>query len=164
MKKEEICVLIDSEEKRLRALAILKMAGVKCYKNSHLLRKFEGSSYFIGTDIPGIWGLIHERQEIITINQLEELLSHNYVVKDIHLTIDELKQQAENLGFELVEKKRVPKDGDFGVFWDDEESNKVLGFISELKHSGYITNSNGGNWKNFRHLTDGEKEKIQNNW
>ena len=35
--------------------------------------------------------------------------------KEVYLTIDELRLQAEKLGFELVEKKRQVKIGDFGL-------------------------------------------------
>lgn len=80
--------------------------------------------------------------------------------EEVYLVIDQLKKQAEALGYELVEKKRVPKVGDFGVFG---EYSTLFGFISEIENNNFA-DSHGSIWDNFRHLTEEEKTKIQNNW
>ena len=88
----------------------------------------------------------------------------NYAVKDIHLTIDELKAQAEMLGFELVKKERKPKVGEFGVFWDDNKNKvHVYDFIHNIENDIFIDKF-GDVWLNFRHLTEEEKQEIQMNW
>ena len=102
----------------------------------------------------------------ITLDQLEQLLNPNYAVKDVMLSVDELKRQAEKLGFELIEKKREVKIGDFCKLWDDDEEHWHLGFISEInKDSIYkFIIKQGTGWKNVVHLTDEEKEKIIKSW
>lgn len=157
MKKEDICVLIDSEEQRLIALDILKRAGEKvaphtrlreCYNEKMWLKMFEDNEWYTA--------YTKEEKTIITLDQLEELIG-------VHLTIDELKKQAEKLGFELVEKKREIKVGDFGVFYNNKLANYYYGFLSKIEEEKYwIEGSIRCN--NFRHLTNEEKEKIQNNW
>lgn len=168
MRKEEICVLIDSEEKRLRALEILKKAGEEVYVGSLLFKESKEVYYYIGySRFYGSWKLIPpDRPEVITLDQLEELLLPNYVVKDVHLTIDELKEQAERLGLELVEKKREIKVGDFGVFWDGDKVIQDVIYFDYLTRieDNFFIDSGGNPFKNFRRLTDEEKEKIQNNW
>jgi hypothetical protein len=87
-----------------------------------------------------------------------------YVVKDIHLTINELKTQAEILGFELVKKERKPKVGDFGMFWDNRNLlSHTYDFIHHIENNVFIDKS-GDVWLNFHHLTEKEKQEIQNNW
>ena len=87
-----------------------------------------------------------------------------YAIKDIHLTIDELKAQAEMLGFELVKKERKPKVGEFGVFWDDSKNKvHVYDFIHNIENNVFIDKS-GDVWLNFHHLTEEEKQEIQMNW
>jgi hypothetical protein len=102
----------------------------------------------------------------ITLDQLEALLTPNYQVKDVILSLDELKQQAEKLGFDLVEKPYEPKVGDFGVFWDNyEEENGYYGFLIDTDDSKYPMQSNNRGWfKNFRKITESEKQKIQESW
>lgn len=155
MRKEEIYVVIDSEEKRLRALDILEKAGEEVYKyflDYKYLKYHEVDCDWFATDEGCIKGLTE-----ITIDQLEQLL--------IPMSqLDQLKQQAEALGYELVEKKREIKVGDFGVFWDDDGENKYLfSVISKIEGKTYFSKF-GAIWQNFRHLTEEEKQQIQNNW
>lgn len=162
MRKEEICVLIDSEEKRLRALEILENAGEKVWNESKLLEKYTRKRYLWNDGEDWIQtGCSFAPQ--ITLDQLEELLLANYVVKDVRVTIDELKEQAEKLGLELVEKKREIKVGDFGVFFSVNEDVLLFDFLLDIEDETFV-DSDGNTWKNFRHLTDEEKEKVQNNW
>lgn len=160
MKKEDVYVVIDSEEKRLRALQILEDAGEKVYKNLihgyYLKYDYKNLDWF-STDKEFV-NLLTE----ITLDQLEQLLNPNYTVKEVHLTIEELKAQAESLGFELVKKERKPKVGDFGLFWDNGKSINYKGFLTKISVGFYDDES--VRWDNFRFLTDEEKANIQNNW
>jgi hypothetical protein len=165
MIKEEIYVVIDSEKKRLRAIEILRNSGEVIEKDSAILKPYEWN-YSIGfCDKEINWGhhgVLLKTQ--ITLEELEAILSPNYAVKDVHLTIDELKAQAEMLGFELVKKERKPKVGDFGVFWDDSLYKiHVYDFIHNTENNVF-TGKHCAVWKNFRHLTEEEKAEIQNNW
>ena len=82
--------------------------------------------------------------------------------EEIKMPLDALKLIAESYGFELVEKKREIKVGDFGKFWVKYEENPLFGFLRDTV-CGY-TDSMGRIWDNFRHLTDEEKQQIQENW
>jgi len=64
MKKEEIYVIIDSEEKKNRAVEILENAGEKIWDSADALR-FDDNDWFITHRVEG---------EEITLDQLEELL------------------------------------------------------------------------------------------
>ena len=86
-------------------------------------------------------------------------------MKDVILSIDELKQQAEKLGFDLVEKPYEPKVGDFGVFWHSDKQSRYYGFIIEIISDDYpFVRDSGVPFKNFRKLTEEEKLKIQESW
>lgn len=165
MKKEEVFVKIDSEEKRLRAIQILTDGSEEIWKNSRIFEKRSAGNLILGYDCKwkisrGTYGLTE-----ITIDHLEQLLTPNYTVKEVHLTVDELREQAEKLGFELVEKKREVKIGDFGLFWDDEDPEMgCYSFLAQKKDIGFKDNYHTSTWENFRHLTDEEKQKIKENW
>lgn len=166
MKKEEIYVVIDSEEKRLRAIQILSDAGENIdYSNfelSEILRVHSvDKDWFLTTT-----DFCKTLQEI-TLDQLELLLNNKYIsfwetpVEPIKL--DALKLIAESYGFELVEKKREIKVGDFGKFYNIFPNNYVCGVLSGACQGEYVDSYSKG-WKNFRHLTDEEKANIQENW
>jgi hypothetical protein len=165
MKKEEIYVVIDSEEKKLRAISILENAGEK-------ISKFTESMYFtetfknlrLGQD--GEWyvfGSIFEAKEI-TLDQLEQLLNPKQEVK---MELDALKLIAESYGFELVEKKREIKVGDFGKFSSEIKIYSTFGFLREIdEYGGFVEEVKGicNTWAKFRHLTEAEKAQITKNW
>jgi len=168
MKKEEIYVVIDDEQKRQRAIQILSDAGENIdYSNfelSEILRVHSvDKDWFLTTT-----DFCKTLQEI-TLDQLELLLNNKYIsfwetpVEPIKL--DALKLIAESYGFELVEKKREIKVGDFGKFWDIEETN-YFGFVKNIRiESSFPFIPEGGViYKNFRHLTDEEKQAITENW
>jgi hypothetical protein len=81
------------------------------------------------------------------------------------IKLDALKLIAESYGFELVEKKREIKVGDFGRFWDSDENYCLYSFLENISKinmyqpKGYTTG-----WSNFTHLTDEEKQAITENW
>jgi hypothetical protein len=198
MKKEEIYVVIDSEEKRLRAIEILTDAKESIYKFSDMLEVY--TTPFLLSFSKAEWCIILRIDDEINISldQLEQLLSpkQGYIcpqtkiqcddeccvsAEDCHITssldsgivdcepkqeikmeLDALKLIAESYGFELVEKKREIKVGDFGKFWVKYEENPLFGFLRDTV-CGY-TDSMGRIWDNFRHLTDEEKQQIQENW
>lgn len=170
MKKEEIYVGIDSEEKRLLALQILKDACENIYKDSSLLKAVQVCYTILHYSLSrNEWILLSSKplhKTEITLDQLEQLLNPNYAVKGVILSVDELKRQAEKLGFELTEKKREVKIGDFCKFWDDDEEHWHLGFISKInKDSTYkFIIKQGTGWMNAAHLTEEEKEKIIKSW
>lgn len=167
MKKEEICVLIDGQEKHLKAVEILRMSGYGWVANSDFCNLQGGDVFYLvySTDLKSWLYLSYGNigKTLITLDELESLLLPNYVVKDVHLTIDELKNQAEKLGFDLVEKKREIKVGDFGAFYSVNEEVLLFDFLLEIEDGSFV-DSDGNTWQNFRHLTNEEKEQIQNNW
>jgi hypothetical protein len=171
MEKENIYLTIDSEEKRLRAIEILHGKDEVC-TDSILLKEFS-DCFFIGFNaVVRKWmrlNFIYLKKQI-TLEELELLLDSSvgltsYVVKDVVLSIDELKTQAAALGFELVEKSYEPKVGDFGVFWDSNEESKIYSFLCNVTVGLYkfITEA-GAPFINFRKLTKEEKQKIQEAW
>ena len=164
MKKEEIYVVIDDEQKRQRAIQILTDAReVIDWSNFELgeILKFDSvaKDWFLTTEE------FKESLQETTLNQLEQLLNPQFVVKEVVLSIDELQKQAENLGFELVKKERQIKVGDFGKFWDDD-NECAYGFITQDDKSERFRFecNNFTWWHNFAHLTDEEKQQIQENW
>ena len=83
------------------------------------------------------------------------------------IKLDALKLIAESYGFELVEKKREPKLGDFGKFWDNGENNCCYDFLKtiDIDDVGTPYETKFGTWyRNFAHLTEEEKKQIQENW
>lgn len=165
MKKEEIYVVIDSEKKRLRAIQILIDAGEDILKHSELLSENPNNKN-LEINV-GEWMLSSDNDEDIlskteiTLDQLEELLNPKQEIK-----LDALKLIAESYGFELVEKKREPKIGDFGKFWDNDENIFIFGFIEsiEIQHQYCFKAKGYSGYKNFSHLTEEEKKQIQENW
>ena len=161
MKKNEIYVVIDSEEKRQRALKILSDAGeIICSFDSSLIY---GHRYkYLRLDNSGRWfvfSFLYQYHRQITLDQLEQILSP----KQEPMKLDALKLIAESYGFELVEKKREIKVGDFGKFWEQNETACVYGFLIENPNKYYRHNSEKL-YNNFCHLTDEEKANIQQNW
>ena len=161
MKKEEIYVVIDSEEKRLRAIQILTDAGETIFDTSSLLNEFPGKMIlrFNGKN----WWITLDSDDKteITLDQLEQLLNPK---QEKPIKLDALKLIAESYGFELVEKKREPKVGDFGKFWDlEDDKYSQYGFILEITEQG-VTSDGELLWDNFSHLTEEEKKQIQENW
>jgi hypothetical protein len=166
MKKEQVYVTIDSEEKRLRAIEILERAGEKIRDGSMLYKCVDNHYNRLCISDRGGWTLFCITHNTgITLDQLEALLIPNYQVKDVILSLDELKQQAKKLGYDLVEKPCEPKVGDFGVFWDEEEGSRYYGFLINTDDGSFPMQSNNRGWfKNFRKLTEEEKQKIQEAW
>jgi len=167
MKKEEIYVVIDSEQTRQRAIKILSDAGESIWNNTDFMGN--GTTVLTQTYITPIilvfykgWYCIKtvgNKQEI-TLDQLEQLLSPK---QEIKMELDALKLIAESYGFELVEKEREIKVGDFGKFWEQNETACVYGFLIENPNKYYRHNSEKL-YNNFRHLTDEEKQAITENW
>lgn len=164
MKKEEIYVVIDDEQKRQRAIQILTDA-----KEEIDWRNFELSEILRVNSVDKDWFLTEayfgKSLKEITLDQLEQLLNPKLIVKEVHLSIEELQKQAKSLGFDLVKKERKIKVGDFGKFWDEIENDCYFGFLITTKQVvfKYRTKS-GGSFRNFAHLTDEEKQQIQENW
>ena len=159
MKKEEIYVVIDDEQKRQRAIQILTDAKEEVLSGSILTGKFHGKAT-LGI-FSKLWQDVNIDSRIeITLDQLEQLLNP----KEIKL--DALKLIAESYGFELVEKVREIKIGDFGKFWDVKETNYFMGFVKNIRIECAFpfTPEGGVIYRNFRHLTDEEKKAITENW
>ena len=169
MKKEEIYVVIDNEETQLKAIQILNDANEDWYNGISQLNifkkypylRFDGKYWYLNT--------VTASCNQISFDTLEQLLKTSFVVEEVVLPIEELRQQAESLGFELVEKKREIKVGDFGKFWGNhEELSTHYDFISDRNNQTklgtiYCT-STIESFRNFRHLTDAEKAQITKNW
>jgi hypothetical protein len=168
MKKEEIYVVINSEEKRLRAIQILNDAGEEIFKNSNLLTHCtdELLVFDIEDNHWRLSNILYLNRVNITLDQLEQMLNPNFVVKDIALPLEELQKQAELLGFDLVKKERQIKAGDFGKFWDNDINEFTLCFLKSIdkKAKYHYQSVFGGVWSNFAHLTEEEKARIQENW
>jgi hypothetical protein len=162
MKKEEIYVKIDSEAKRLRVIEILEKAGEEIIKKSAIYVEGQTGTLVFSHDNEWILTLI-ETTNTITLDQLEALLLPNYQVKDVILSLDELKAQADKLGYQLVEKPYEPKVGDFGVFKKSDCDFEYVGFLDDISDEKFYMKKNIP-WDSFRKLTDEEKTKIQKAW
>lgn len=161
MKKDKIYVVIDSKQKRLRAIQILNDAGVEIrfsMGDRAYYMKFQNGYFF---DFNGFSRPKSEYTEI-TLDQLEQLLANDFDFE--FLKIEDLKEQAALLGYELVKKKREVKVGDFGKFWDEIVEDCVFGFLTEIGIDGFFDKFYTASWKNFAHLTDEEKQQIKENW
>jgi hypothetical protein len=164
MKKENIYVTIDSEEKRLRAIEILEKANAPVRRTSFLYSYVSDRFKYLAMDNAGVWTLfciINDKQ--ITLDELEALLIPNYQVKDVILSLDELKAQADKLGYQLVEKSYEAKVGDFGVFKKSDCDFEYIEFLDDISDENFYMKNNIP-WDSFRKLTDEEKKKIQEAW
>jgi hypothetical protein len=163
MKKEEIYVVIDSEEKRLRAIKILSDAGEKIWHGSDLLIKFKKKRTLHFYKDSWCLDVNKQMKNEISLDQLEQMLNPQFVVKEIVLPLEELQKQAELLGWKLVKEERQIKVGDFGKFWDNDEKQFALGILYKIDTNG-IYWTNDVYWTHFVHLTNEEKQQIQENW
>ena len=85
--------------------------------------------------------------------------------KEIKMELDALKLIAESYGFELVEKAREIKVGDFGIFWDSTCTCPVYGYLQFISIGVYCYSpASGSSYRNFRHLTEAEKSQLTENW
>jgi hypothetical protein len=159
MKKEEIYVVIDSEEKRLKAIQILSDAGEILINHSSLLGRYKTEMELkFNSDFWWVTNDYNNNKQEITLDQLEQLLSPKQEVK---MELDALKLIAESYGFELIEKTREIKVGDFGKFWDSTSDCPVYGYLQLISKGVYIHNPNSGSsFRNFAHLTDDEKAQL----
>jgi len=162
MKKEEIYVVIDSEEKRLRVIQILSDAREVIWSESSLLERYESSFDLMFNGNCWLTRSYKKNKTEITLDQLEQLLNP---IKEVGMSLDALKLIAENWGFELIEKKREIKVGDFGKFWDNDNHYSYYFFLEKINESNmYKPKGFSDGWENFCHLTDEEKSRIQENW
>jgi hypothetical protein len=170
MKKEEIYVVIDSEPKRLRAIHKLRYYKEPIFSLSDIfsenpynkcLEFYDDEWIVLGYDDKDI-----KKKTEISLDQLDQMLNPQFVVKDVILPIEELQKQAELLGWKLVKEERQIKVGDFGKFWDSDESSCFFGFVSDLEpeHKSLKYCLNDDWFANFAHLTEEEKQQIQENW
>jgi hypothetical protein len=171
MKKQEIYVVIDSEEKRLRAIQILSDAQEEIWEESLLFIKSEMGCLICRRD--NLWYLLKTRsyKEEISLDQLDRILNTKEIPsEDKQIPLDALKLIAESYGFELVEKPREIKVGDFGKFWDNDNKDCCFGFLHTIDNDlgsfdlGSFESGAGLYWSKFHHLTDEEKQQIQENW
>jgi hypothetical protein len=164
MKKEEVYVVIDSEEKRLRAIQILSDAGEKIWEDSCLFEIYS-EPFILAMSKNKEWCvMIRIDDEInISLDQLEQLLSP----KQEPMKLDALKLIAESYGFELVDKQREVKVGDFGKFSSENKIYTNFGFLKSIERGYFIEQTEDNcisSWSNFCHLTEEEKQAIQQNW
>lgn len=160
MKKEEIYVVIDSKEKQKRAIQILTDAGEKVWEHSQIF--FNNATGCLICRRDNLWYLLATRstKQEINLNELEEILAPKQEIK-----LDSLKLIAESYGFELVEKTREIKVGDFGIFWDSTCTCPVYGYLQFISIGVYCYSpTSGSSYRNFRHLTNKEKSQITENW
>lgn len=147
MKKEEICVLIDTSKKATKAFYMLKQSGEKLYNNflprssdhTHLFYS-KGSGWVIGYPV---------NYDIITLKQLKKLLrkESTYVkVKDIADKFStpkefavpianeeeylKVKEVAEKLGW--VEHEYKYRDGDDIVIFKDGSFNSAINYTNNV--------------------------------
>jgi hypothetical protein len=173
MKKEEIYVVIDSEEKRLRAIQILSDAREKI-STFDLSFEFSEKHKYLRLDSNNQWFIfsyVFSTDTELSLDQLEQILSPK---QEIKMELDALKLIAESWGFELVEKKREIKVGDFGKFWDSDNANfYLIGFLELINKDDELINKDdlckykrkdGTLFRYFAHLTEEEKTDIQQNW
>jgi hypothetical protein len=168
MKKEEIYVVIDSEEKRLRAIQILSDAGEKIVNSTGLKKENLIGDLVFHIELGWGFGIKNENDINISLDQLEQMLNPQFVVKEIALPIEELQKQAEMHGFKLVKEERQIKVGDFGKFWSDNNCYFV-GFLQDVykiseTNKCVFQMKDYGTFCYFAYLTDEEKANIQQNW
>jgi hypothetical protein len=161
MKKTEIYVVINSEENRLRAIEILSNAQGEIWEGSNLFIENAMGCLICRND--NLWYLLGTRsyKTEITLDQLDILLNPKQIA------LSTLQLIAKCYGFDLVEKKREIKVGDFGKFETKTTPYSAFGFLKEIDEYGCFTEDLKGVcniWANFRHLTDEEKEQITKNW
>lgn len=163
MKKEEIYVVIDSEEKRLRAIQILSDAGEILINHSSLLGRYKTEMELkFNSDFWWVTNDYNNNKQEITLDQLEQLLNP---IKEVGMSLDALKLIAESWGFELVEKPREIKVGDFGKFWDSPCTCPVYGYLHLISKGVYCYSpASGISYRNFAHLTEDEKLQLTKNW
>jgi hypothetical protein len=166
MKKEEIYVVIDDEPKRLRAIHKLRYYKEPIFSLSYIFSENPYNKCLEFYDDEWIisgYDDIKKKTEI-TLDQLEQMLNPQFVVKDVILPIEELQKQAELLGFKLVKEERQIKVGDFGKFWDNNSIfQSQYGFLKSISKDDFESSGNL-EWSNFAHLTDEEKQQITENW
>ena len=159
MKKKNIYVVIDSESKRLRALQILSDAGENIGNTM-----FDEKYKYLRFDASNEWNtfsFIWTSETEVTLDELQQLLNPKQEVK---MELDALKLIAESYGFDLVEKPREIKVGDFGKFWDCPTTCPVYGYLHFISKGVYIYSpASGSSFRNFAHLTDEEKEQLTKN-
>jgi hypothetical protein len=165
MKKNEIYVVIDSEEKRLRAIKILSDAGEKIWKDSCIFEIYSKPFILANDNTEWLVMIKIDNEKEITLDQLEQLLNPK---QEIKMKLDALKLIAESWGFELVEKEREIKVGDFGKFWSDNNCYFV-GFLQDVykiseTNKCVFQMKDYGTFCYFAYLTDEEKANIQKNW
>ena len=158
MNKENIYVLIDEDQKRLRAIKILTDAHQYIGDIN-----FDEKYKYLRFDLSNEWNTYSSRYSFeveISLDKLEEILAPKQEIKLIAL-----KLIAESYGFELVEKKREIKVGDFGIFWDSTCTCPVYGYLQFISKGVYCYSpTSGSSYRNFRHLTDAEKAQLTENW
>jgi hypothetical protein len=169
MKREDVCVLIDTENTRLRVLDILQKANEPISSGSKIFKEFQSIGELCFCQNQWVMFTINSsKKTYIALDQLNQILNPNSAVTEVILSVEELRLQAERLGFELTEKKREIKVGDFGVFWDLEDEDAGLmvsyGFLMNLFGNKFKDGFHSTSWEAFRHLTEEEKAKIQENW
>jgi hypothetical protein len=169
MKKEEVYVVIDSEEKRLRAIHKLRYYKEPIFSLSDIfsenpynkcLEFYDDEWIVSGYDDKDI-----KKKTEISLDQLEQMLSPK---QEIKMELDALKLIAESYGFELVDKKREIKVGDFGKFWSDNNCYFV-GFLQDVykiseTNKCVFQMKDYGTFCYFAYLTNEEKANIQENW
>lgn len=166
MKKEEIYVVINSEEKRLRAIHKLRYYKEPIFSFSDIFSEnpynkcleFYNDEWIVsGYDDKDV-----KKKTEISLDQLEQMLSPK---QEIKMELDALKLIAESYGFELIEKTREIKVGDFGKFWDSTSDCPVYGYLQLISKGVYrYSPSSGSSYRNFAHLTNEEKEELTKNW
>jgi hypothetical protein len=167
MKKEEIYVIINSEEKRLRAIQILSDEKIISYSSLLHVGGIGQLTFDIDAwNLPSLKYYLGDKTEI-TLDQLEQMLNP---IKEVGMSLDALKLIAESWGFKLVKEERKIKVGDFGKFSSENGSVCSYGFLYKMTNieSGiiYVENNKDitNHWSKFYHLTDEEKQQIQENW
>ncbi len=160
MKKEEIYVVIDSEEKRKRAVFILENAeeniGDTNFDEKYKYLRFDTSNEW------NTFSFVWTSETEINLDQLEQLLNPK---QEIKMELDALKLIAESYGFYLVEKPREIKVGDFGKFWDSPCTCPVYGYLQFISKGVYCYSpASGSSYRNFAHLINEEKEELTKNW
>jgi hypothetical protein len=110
MKKEEVYVVIDSEPKRLRAIHKLRYYKEPIFSLSDIfsenpynkcLEFYDDEWIVLGYDDKDI-----KKKTEISLDQLDQMLNPQFVVKDVILPFEELQKQAELHGWKLVKEEQ----------------------------------------------------------
>ena len=139
MKKEEICVLIDTPEKAKKAYDILSKAGEKIYEGSNLSKgniNSEGFDFIVFNQGDWVYDEL-DQKTVISLKQLKKLLKPKEFAIPINNQDEYLKvkEVAEFLGYKLFDNWKWDEMKNY-VYFENKEFNPCNS-VGNLKLKSY---------------------------